>query len=211
MIDIGELFPRLTKFDGSVRVVGGPVHGVTIQVGPGALGATSFPMWDARPPQTPREDMAPLYFPGAVSVDRGATLTLFHHVAPPTRGSVGLRGENGESVTIGLAGGESEDVLEFALAGGARSQFEIDAASDPSSLRIQSDSGSVGAVLLQDYGPSGAVRRGPAVVGDDLMVPIAGPDRGADVRIDLHGLDEDADIQLTLRDIEGEEVRSGIR
>jgi len=65
------------------------------------------------------------------------------------------------------------------------------------------------ALLLQDYGPSGAVRRGPAVVGDDLMVPIAGPDRGADVRIDLQGLDEDAEIELTLRDTEGEEVRSG--
>ena len=41
------------------------------------------------------------------------------------------------------------------------------------------------------------------------LVPIAGPDQGADIRIDLHGLDEDADVQLTLRDTEGEEVRSG--
>jgi hypothetical protein len=47
------------------------------------------------------------------------------------------------------------------------------------------------------------------VVGDDLMVPIAGPDQGADIRIDLQSLDEDTDIQLTLRDTEGEEVRSG--
>ena len=122
---------------------------------------------------------------------------------------VELLGEDGEPVTIRLVGRESENVLDFALAGGARSDFEIDAASGPSSLRIQSDSGSVGAVLLQDYGSSGAVRRGPAVVGDDLMVPIAGPDLGADIRIDLHSLDEDADIQLTLRDTGGEEVRSG--
>ena len=67
----------------------------------------------------------------------------------------------------------------------------------------------MGAVLRQDYGNSGAVRRGPAVVGDDLMVPIAGPDQGRDVRIDLHSLDEDADIRLTLWDTGGEEVRSG--
>ena len=219
LIDIGELFPDLTQWDEAVEVAGGPVHGVTIQVGPGALGATPFPLWDnawRRPEGPPPEEgaaVAPLYgglyfFPGAVSADRGATLTLFEIRRPATAGSVELRGEDGEPVTIGLAGEESEDSLEFALSLDEQTQFEIEAASDPSSLRIQYR-GSLGAVLLQDYGPSGAVRRGPAVVGEDLLVPIAGPDRGADIRIDLHSLDEDADIQLTLRDTGGEEVRSG--
>jgi len=216
LIDIGELFPSLTKFEGSVRVVGGPVHGLTIQTGPGGLAATSFPLGDGArrgppngPPQTPREDVAPLYFPGAVSPDRGAVLTLFHYAPPATEGSVELRGDDGEPVTIRLAGGESEDELQFALANGARSVFEIDAAPQPSSLRIQSESGMVGAVLLQDYGSSGAVRRGPAVVGDDLIVPVAGPDLGADVRIDIQSLDENSAVRLTLRDAEGEEVGSG--
>jgi hypothetical protein len=146
-----------------------------------------------------------------VTAERGATLTLFDPAIPrAARGMVKLLGENGEAVTIRLADGESEDSLAY---GGGReapdqTRFEIAAASDPSSLRIEHSWGG-GAVLLQDFGPSGAVRRGPAVVGDDLMVPIAGPDQGRDVRIDLHSLDEDADIQLTLRNAEGEEVRSG--
>ena len=219
LIDLGELFPNLTSWDDAVQVVGGPIHGVTIQVGPGDLGAMSFPLWDnafrrpVGPPPEEGDEMAPLYggfyfFPGAVSADRGATLTLQHVRAPGTAGTVKLHGEAGETITIGLAGGESEDSLEFALEGPEQTQFEIEAASDASSLRIKYR-GSVAAVLLQDYGSSGAVRRGPAVVGDDLMVPIVGPDRGADVRIDLQSLDEDAEIELTLRDTEGEEVRSG--
>jgi hypothetical protein len=219
LIDLGELFPNLTSWDDAVEVVGGPIHGVTIQVGPGDLGAMSFPLWDMAfrlrggPPPEEGAEMAPLYggfyfFPGAVSADRGANLRLQHVRSPGTAGSVELHGEDGEPVTIGLANGESEDSLEFALRGVESARFEIEAAADPSSLRIQYR-GSVAAVLLQDYGPSGAVRRGPAMVGDDLMVPIAGPDRGTDVRIDLQGLDEDADVQLTLRDTQGEEVRSG--
>jgi hypothetical protein len=137
-------------------------------------------------------------------------LTLFDNSNRGPRGSVALLGENGEAVTIRLADGESEDSLVFGGRPGTPQQtrFEIEAASDPSSLRIEYR-WRVAAELLQDFGPAGAVRRGPAVVGDNLMVPIVGPDRGTDVRIDLQSLDEDADVQLTLRDTQGEEVRSG--
>ncbi|MCH7569875.1 MAG: hypothetical protein IH919_04805, partial [Deltaproteobacteria bacterium] len=95
---------------------GGPVHGVTIQIGPGDLPAMSFPLWEGARQRNP-SGPAQIYFPGAVSAERGATLALFDHMNPRlTRGIVELRGENGEAVTIGLAGGESRDSIEFGLA-----------------------------------------------------------------------------------------------
>lgn len=77
-------------------------------------------------------------------------------------------------------------------------------------MRIQVDSGLVTAVAHQDYGSEGAAQRGPATVGDELVVPILqAAASGQKTRLTFGSTGDAARIELTLRGRDGQELRRG--
>ena len=100
--------------------------------------------------------------------------------------------------------------VPFALNGFGTTRFSLTPTSEWASIRIQVDSGLVAAVAHQDYGPAGAAQRGPATVGDELVVPILqATGSGQETRLAFGSTGEAARIELTLRGRDGQELRGG--
>ena len=100
--------------------------------------------------------------------------------------------------------------VPFALNSFGTTRFPLTPTSEWASIRIQVDSGLVAASAHQDYGPEGAVQRGPATVGDELVVPILrAAASGQETRLTFGSTGEDARIELTLRGPDGQELRCG--
>ena len=213
VIRLDELFPRVRKFSGSVTVIGGPVFGSTIQTGPGNVGATAYPL---TPAASDRQQEAPFYLPASVTEAGPTVLTLMHrggYPGPEPRGEVGtveFLDEDGASVPVQVEGTGAVESVPFALNVFGTARFSLTPTSAWASIRIQVDSGFVAAVAHQDYGPGGAVQRGPATVGDELVVPILqAVAEGQETRLAFGSTGEAARIELTLRGRDGQELRGG--
>ena len=100
--------------------------------------------------------------------------------------------------------------MPFALNSFGTTRFSLTPTSEWASLRIQVDSGFVAAVAHQDYGPAGAAQRGPATVGEELVVPIfQSAGSGQETRLAFGSTGAAARIELTLRGRDGQELRGG--
>ena len=213
VIRLDELFPRVRKFAGSVSVIGGPVFGSTIQTGPGNVGATAYPL---TPAAFDRQQEAPLYLPASVTEAGPTVLTLMHRGGgrgpePPRGvGTVEFLDEDGASVPVQVEGTGVVESVPFALNSFGTTRFPLTPTSEWASIRIQVDSGLVAAVAHQDYGPEGAAQRGPATVGNELVVPIfQAAGSGQETRLAFGSTGEAARIELTLRGRDGQELRGG--
>jgi hypothetical protein len=212
VIRLDELFPRVRKFTGSVAVIGGPVFGSTIQTGPGNSGATAYPLMPGAPD---RQRMAPFYLPASVTEAGPTVLTIMHRGGPfpePPRGvgTVEFLDEDGASVPVQVEGTGVVESVPFALSSFGTARFPLTPTSEWASIRIQVDSGLVTAVAHQNYGPEGAAQRGPATVGDELVVPILqAAASGQETRLAFGSAGEAARIELTLRGRDGQELRGG--
>ena len=212
VIRLDELFPRVRKFAGSVTVIGGPVFGSTIQTGPGNVGATAYPL---TPAAFDRQREAPLYLPASVTEAGPTVLTLMHpgregREPPGGVGTVEFLDEDGASVPVQVEETGAVESVPFALNSYGATRFSLTPTSEWASLRIQVDSGFVAAVAHQDYGPGGAAQRGPATVGDELVVPILqATGSGQETHLAFGSTGEAARIELTLRGRDGQELRGG--
>lgn len=212
LIRLDELFPRVRKFAGSVHIIGGPVFGSTIQTGPGDIGATAYPLtpgaWD-------RQQKAPFFLPASVTEAGPTVLTVMHRGGPfpnPPRGvgTVEFLDEDGASVPVQVEGKGAVESVRFALQTYGTARFALTPTSGWASMRIQVDSGLVTAVAHQDYGSEGAAQRGPATVGDELVVPILqAAASGQKTRLTFGSTGDAARIELTLRGRDGQELRRG--
>lgn len=212
VVRLDELFPKIRKFAGSVSVVGGPVFGSTIQMGTGDVGATAYPL---TPASWDRQQKAPFYLPASVTEAGPTVLTVMHRGGPfpqPPRGVgiVQFLDEHGAFVPVQLEGTGVVESVPFALSSFGTARFALTPTSEWASIRIQVDSGLVTAVAHQDYGPEGAAQRGPAMVGDELIVPILqSVASGQETRLAFGSTGEAARIELTLRGRDGKELRRG--
>lgn len=212
VVRLDDLFPRIRKFAGSVSVVGGPIFGSTIQIGTGDVGATAYPL---TPASWDRQQKAPFYFPASVTEAGPTVLTVMHRGGPfpqPPRGVgiVQFINEDGAFVPVQLEGTGVVESVPFALSSFGTARFTLTPTSEWASIRIQVDSGLVTAVAHQDYGPVGAAQRGPATIGDELVVPILQTaSSGQETRLAFGSTGEAARIELTLRGRDGQELRRG--
>ena len=213
VIRLDELFPRVRKFSGSVTVIGGPIFGSVIQTGPGNVGATAYPL---TPAAFDRQQEAPLYFPASVTEAGPTVLTLMHRGGervpepPGGVGTVEFLDEDGASVPVRVEGTGAVESVPFALNRFGITRFSLTPTSEWASIRIQVDSGLVAVAAHQDYGPGGAAQRGPATVGDELVVPILqAAGSGQETRLAFASTGEAARIELTLRGRDGQELRGG--
>jgi len=214
IIRVDELFPGVRKFSGIVAVVGGPVFGSVIQTGPGNVGATAYPL---TPAAFARQREAPLYLPASVTTAGPTVLTVMADRGTPfpepprgVAGTIEFLDEDGASVAVQVEGKGAVESVPFALNFYGSVRLPLTLTSAWASIRIQVDSGFVAAVAHQDYGPGGAVQRGPATVGDELVVPILqAVAEGQETRLAFGSTGEAARIELTLRGRDGQELRGG--
>jgi hypothetical protein len=125
-------------------------------------------------------------------------------------GTVEFLDEDGASVAVQVEGAGAVESVPFALNSFGSARFRLTPNSEWASIRIQVDSGLVAVVAHQDYGPEGAVQRGPATVGNELVVPILqAASSGQETRLAFGSTGEAARIGLTLRGRDGQELRGG--
>ena len=212
VIRMDELFPRVQKFAGIVAIVGGPVFGSTIQSGAGRVGASAYPL---TPAAFDRQLPAPFYLPASVTEAGTTVLTVLHRGGPfpePPRGvgTVEFLDGDGASVPVQVEGKEAVRSVSFALNSYGSARFALTPTSAWASMRIHVDSGLVAVVAHQDFGSAGSVQRGPATVGDGLVVPIIqAAGSGQETRLALASTGEAATIELVLRGRDGRELPDG--
>ena len=210
-----ELYPRVRRFTGSVAVVGGPVYGSMIRTGPGSAGATALPLI---PAARDRQRAAPFYLPMSVAEEGRTVITIVHtggdeinQTQLPGDGLVEFLDERGEPKAVELEGVGAVESVPFTLSEGGSQRFSVTSPNGWASARIQVDSGLVAAVAHQEYGAQGAALRGPAAVGDRLIVPLVrlgAP--GSATRVFIQSTGEAAAIELTLRGADGQTLRGGV-